>query len=505
MLKSTKTDIFAILSILVIFLCILPFFFLHQGLFTIDTGRELYISQQVAQGNVLYKDILNIYGPFAYQLNALLFLIFGESINTLYIFGIVNSFFILTSIYLLAKEFLNTKYSLLITIITMFSLVFQTFLFNSNITYSYGLIYGLSTFLVSALFLIKYIKSEKVNYAYFSCIFAGISIINKYEFILHPLALLIVFLFLKPLKIKDIFKSFLCFISFPIISFAFLFVQGLTILDVTSAYNIMSTMAKSETMNHFYSLHGCFFDPKSYFKLITKSPIYTFFGMLPLINIILSLVFFKKLKQDKAKLILCIISVFAAFKFTIFLKIDHMGAFFFPLCFLTFFVLANEKFSKLFNYLFLSYLVIIFAYADFNSLKLKTHLLETPKGNVYTYSKDKMMMEIPINFIINNAKKDDKVLVVPEGAFINYATDKETDNQYINLDPLYYLDTFNEEEVINHFTTNNIMDYIVILPISTTEYGYRNFCSYAQRFCEMIDNEYKLVEEKDTIKIYERK
>ena len=170
MLKSTKTDIFAILSILVIFLCILPFFFLHQGLFTIDTGRELYISQQVAQGNVLYKDILNIYGPFAYQLNALLFLIFGESINTLYIFGIVNSFFILTSIYLLAKEFLNTKYSLLITIITMFSLVFQTFLFNSNITYSYGLIYGLSTFLVSALFLIKYIKSEKVNYAYFSCI-----------------------------------------------------------------------------------------------------------------------------------------------------------------------------------------------------------------------------------------------------------------------------------------------------------------------------------------------
>ena len=187
MQKIFKNDLFIVFIIFIIFAVCLPFFFLHQGLLAVDTGREFYLSQQVANGAVLYQNIFNIYGPFAYQLNALLFNIFGEKIHTLYWMGIINSFVIVVSLYFIAREFLKKSFSFLISIFTVFSLVYTTFLYNSNITYSYGLIYALSSFLLSLLFFIKYLKNDSYQYIYLSCFFAGLSIINKYEFILYPL------------------------------------------------------------------------------------------------------------------------------------------------------------------------------------------------------------------------------------------------------------------------------------------------------------------------------
>ena len=156
MLKFLKNDTRIVLILIILFLCTLPFFFLHQGLLSIDTGREFYLAQQVANGSVLYKDLFNVYAPFSYQLNAFLFLIFGFKINTLYIAGLINSLVILITIYLIAREFFKENISFLISAMTMMSLVFNTFLYNSNITYSYGMIYALSSFLLALLFLIKY-------------------------------------------------------------------------------------------------------------------------------------------------------------------------------------------------------------------------------------------------------------------------------------------------------------------------------------------------------------
>lgn len=504
MQRFFKTDFFVILLILIIFLCILPFFFLHQGLLTIDTGREFYLSQQTARGGVLYQDIFNIYGPFSYQFNALLFLIFGESINTLYIAGIINSFIILISMYLLAREFSDKTCSFLITILTMFSLVFSTFLFSSNMTYSYGLIYALSSFLLSLVFLIKYIKSGKINFAYFACLFAGLSIINKYEFILYILVLIYTLCFLKPLSIKNRLKALICFICFPLISFSVLFSQGLTLPDLINAFKLMTIMAKSESIKIFYSFHGCFFEPHAYIRLILKNPLYTVFGFLPIINIVLFLTFIKKIYQNKPLFIFLLASICAAFKFTLFLEIDHMGAFLFPLCFLSAFIITGNRLTDSLKHLILIILIIFFAYSDFDSLKLKTYLTETPKGNIYTFYKDKMMMQTSIDYILENSALEDKVLVVPEGAFINFATERKSDNIYHNLVPLYYKDTFKEDRVLKHFEFENIMDYIIILPLPTSEYGSPDFCSYAGNFCEMINNKYNLVKEENNIKIYER-
>ena len=46
-------------------------------------------------------------------------------------------------------------------------------------------------------------------------------------------------------------------------------------------------------------------------------------------------------------------------------------------------------------------------------------------------------------------------------------------------------------------------DYYILLPIDNTEYGSRYFgIDYAQNFYEMINKEYKLLQEENGIKIY---
>ena len=54
----------------------------------VDYGRELYIPWRLAAGQVLYKDIAYLFGPFPPYLNAFLFKLFGTSIMTLAIFNI---------------------------------------------------------------------------------------------------------------------------------------------------------------------------------------------------------------------------------------------------------------------------------------------------------------------------------------------------------------------------------------------------------------------------------
>ena len=56
----------------------------HYSNILIDFGREVYYPEQILEGKVLYKDLFNIYGPLSYQINAVLYKIFGAKLSTLY-------------------------------------------------------------------------------------------------------------------------------------------------------------------------------------------------------------------------------------------------------------------------------------------------------------------------------------------------------------------------------------------------------------------------------------
>ncbi len=261
MLNFFKTDKGIILLIILFFLLILPFFYLHQGLLLIDTGREFYIPLQLINGNILFKDIFNnFYGAFSYQFNALLFILFGQKIDVLAIAGVINSLFIIITLYLTAREFLQKNFSFFFAILIMFALVFRTFLFNSNLTYTFAIVYALSSFLISVLFLVKYIKTGKNYNAFLASIFAGLSIANKYEFCLYPLILIYVFCFIRPLGTKNRLKAFLCFFIFPLISFGSLFIQGLNFSDIKQNLILFQNLINAPSLHLFFRKTGVYFD-----------------------------------------------------------------------------------------------------------------------------------------------------------------------------------------------------------------------------------------------------
>lgn len=496
---SKKSDIRIICLLILVFFLILPFFFLNQGLLLIDTGREFYVPQQIINGGTLYKNIYNIYGPFSYQFNAILFSIFGIKFNVLYIAGILNSLIIVIATYLLSREFLEKSLSFFLSIITMFSLVYTTFLYNSNVPYTYAVVYALSSFLLSVFFIIKFLKTEKIQYSYLSCFFAGLSLANKYEFVTMPFILIYVLGFLKPIGIQNIIKAIGCFFFIPVISIASLRLDWETI---KSNFDLMQNLINAPSLKIFYKKFGIFFNLKNIIYLTVTKGFYSVFGFLPIINCSLFITFFKKIYEDKPLFIFVLCTIGATLKTFFFLNINHMGIFVFPICLICCVILVNKFLNhKLLIKCALILLILFFGTESFLSLQHKNFNL----NGIKTYPKDGRQIKYVCDYINQNTNQTDKIIVLPEGVIINFFTQRKGDDYYYNLNPLFYDDVFKEERILNHFEKNS-PEYFVILPLDNIEYGKRFFgIDYAQNFYEMIVNNYELVEEKNNIKIFRKK
>ena len=74
---SKKYNLLEITLIFIVSLFLFFIFYAKQGVYLVDVGRETYIPWQMLEGKLLYKDLYNVYGPLGYQINALIFLIFG--------------------------------------------------------------------------------------------------------------------------------------------------------------------------------------------------------------------------------------------------------------------------------------------------------------------------------------------------------------------------------------------------------------------------------------------
>ena len=160
----------------------------------IDSGREFYIPYRMLCGDVLYKDIFNIYGPLAYQINQFAYSVLGINIHALRVFGVCNLLLIICAVRLILKEFFTEKdkvsfffkdFSILNTVFFAFIAIVSvsSSIFNFIIPYSYAMTYGLCLFLFSLYFFIKFSKTDLPKFAYLACFFAGGAFCCKYEFI----------------------------------------------------------------------------------------------------------------------------------------------------------------------------------------------------------------------------------------------------------------------------------------------------------------------------------
>ncbi len=156
--------------------------------------------------------------------------------------------------------------------------------------------------------------------------------------------------------------------------------------------------------------------------------------------------------------------------------------------------LISDKFKdKKIDYniigLYILIIAIILGHQEISKLNGKQHKLETKRGEIYTTKAFHDATDMLIKYIDKNTKKTDKIVILPEGMFINFLTDRPTDNFYNSLIPLY-VETFGEEKIINHFKKNK-PEYIVFNNWNNQDYGFNYICSdYAVSFCNFVATDY---------------
>ncbi len=244
-----KKDFAAVLGVIILYLVFVAVYWQFFGDVMTDSGRELYRPVQMLDGQVLYKDIFNIFGPLSYQFNALLYKIFGVDANVLKTAGALNGAFIMVLLYAIARVFLNRGISFLIIawyiVLGAFSLKFYNFV----LPYAYAMPYSLSAFLVSFLCLLRYFKTpDKTRLLPLACLFAGISVTNKYDCVVACAVVLAAVFYQR----KLVWQCAAAFLAVPAVSFGILFWQGLTWAKFLEYLYYLKRYVSSPALHYFF-------------------------------------------------------------------------------------------------------------------------------------------------------------------------------------------------------------------------------------------------------------
>lgn len=539
-MKKINTDILYLIFLTIILILAAIPTYAHHGMLLMDCGREVYYPVEILSGKILYKDIFNIYGPFAYMFNAGLYKIFGVNLNALYLSGCVCALLITTLIYSISRNFLPKLLSFSIAVFTIVVGVLNTNLFNFIFPYSYAMLYGTVTFLISFMFLIKYCNnSENSRLFYLSCFFAGISVANKYEFLSYSLVLLFSAFWIKRLKVKEYLLAIGSFVFIPVFVFLILFVKGLSISNLGSILSIINKMSHSQSLKYFYLKEGVFFNPKYFelafryfiqnlipfgllilaakckqkylfmFLVITSAVFisfwtnYSMFIFLPLLILLLGIINIKNNINinNKTLFLLFITSIFISLKTFWGFCIISYAVFSISFLLITFFALFFENFKGIVNKnLFCIYILIVsiaLGHGYINSSLSKNSPIKTGNGVIYAYKYLADPTNMLIDYINKNTKKTDKIVILPEGTFINFLTDRKSDDYYNSLIPLYF-EVFGEDKFIEHFKKTK-PDYIIFNSLDMSQdYYFKNICNdYAFEFCSFVAKNYMYRKEID--------
>lgn len=512
-----------IISLFLLSLLVFGLTYAHQGSLIIDLGREVYYPKRILEGSILYKDLFNIYGPFSYLYNAFLFKIFGLKLNILYFSGIITASAIISLIYLISRQFFDKFLSFSISTITLIIGCFSFYIFNYIFPYSFSMTYGMAFCLASIYLLLLFLRNNNSILYYLSTFFAGLAISNKYEFI--PYCLIFVYVaFKNKLSLKQNTVSFVTLITSPLICFGFLFLQGLNIGDIIHNLKDIYTMSKTNTLSYFYSISGLTFQKqtlgllirnflmtlfpiallynghyfldkskiKAYF-LFAISVFFTFklasletFIFLPLLLIILMCLYFKK--QNEEVKILSIASILVSLKVFWATALNSYGVYFIPILLISIITFIKKDYRK-FVSAYLIFLSIAFFAYNLPTRKNISNPIKTNMGTIYVSSEYKDTSNNILKFINENTKTTDKILILPEGLFFNYLTNRVSDDYYNSYLPLY-VETFGENRLINALKKDK-PDYIIMHNFSTSDYYFKSMCNdYGFEICDFIKNEY---------------
>ena len=488
-----------------IILCFIIFYG-HFGDIIFDSFREAYIPEQIVKGDILYKNIFNIYAPFSYLFNALMFKIFGINLSVLYILGLLSTLGIANLLFLISNIFLEKNYSLAIIIFFTFTSILSPNVFNLFFPYSYGMLYGLLFITASFFCLLK----DKYSLSYLMYSFA---ICSKYEFLL-----------LLPVIIIASWKNKSCKYLIPfftpiLITFFPLFIQHVGIDNLVATAQIILKMSSTKTLYWFYSVSGLTFRPELlliYLENIIKIAIplvfsyfinnkiifpilflYCYFLITPeLIIYIFPLILFLlaiRIKKVSYKEKIFIISTLLISVKTFFsLVLLSYGTYFTPFALISIFILCPNKLKKHLMTLFLICSISL-GIKNIQTLNSKNVKIETQKGVIYTQKASGISINELIQYLLTNTSKKDKIVIYPECLAVNFLADRNSDNKFYSLIPLY-VETFGEE-IISKRIEKLKPPYIIISNTDTSNYYYSSFgIDYAEKIFKYIINNYEKIE-----------
>lgn len=530
--------------IILLFVCFVLSILITYGNITnvyMDIGREFYFPASIINGEVLYRDIFNIFGPFSYMFNSLLYKMFGINFSVLYNFAVLNSFIIILLTYVISKKFLNRFCSFVISLLCLFagchSLGFSTFL----LPYTYAIAYG-TTFSLTCIYLfLRFLDTDKKKFLYCSFLMSGFALANKYEFLVLPAVLFLTLFLYKRQTIKTYLTSFLLTILPFILLFGVLFIQGLKFSDLISYTHLLLAYAKSLPLKILYInigvypslislkeslisvvslvlslglLFSCFKVKNPILKILSVIcsfivvfiadifiSLQTLFAAITLINIVFIIIFVKKLALRLDVIFLAACTILLSLKsFWKMIAFGGYGLFVINLNLILFvyilyeFVFGEEENKKAFLNAFCTNLFVtmfLVLCVNFNVLSQTKHQVVTKNASFYTTLSMKQEFDEIVSFLQNNVKKDEKVIILPEGLLMNFAADAKSDNYY-NIFTPDRVDAYSEKGIIEHYKKTK-PDYFILVDSDYLLYGTRYICrDFAQGLCRFITENYKL-------------
>lgn len=488
---KNKQD-FLYITVLIIF-CILLFFIFGKNIYSpySDIGRELYVAEQVKNGEVLYKDIFNVYFPLGYWLNAVFIKLFGSNLNTFYGIGLTFSILTIIPFYLINKIYTNNHLAFFITLFIITSCTFYPSISNWITPYSYSILYALCSVIWAFYFLLKYIDTKNNKYLYLGSFFTGLSICFKYEYIAFVLILLGFSIYKK-----NVIKPILILGLIPLTVIAILFIQGCTIEDLFQSFNYMCGIASSNSAKYFYQFAGITLSIESFISNIFKllHPDYkSIFGLICFVNTIIFVITLIK-KQFKLSLLL-LTSILTSIKSLGGISLEIYGTYFFPLLFMGLITTIYGKENKI-KTIIVSIICLMLSISYFKyglSEQIKYTKINTHKGEIVIPKVFKNSTIDIIDYISKNTKESEKVLILAEGTLINYITNRKSDNF------LYYLIPPNTEIFGNDFIIKKIqekkIDYIITTNIQYPWYNEKSFMTgWGNKYLNLIQEEYKQID-----------
>ncbi|MBQ9245864.1 glycosyltransferase family 39 protein [bacterium] len=493
-IKNINIDILYLFFLILI----LMFLYLKYGnniyIITGDFGREAYISSEVANGKVLYKDIFNIFAPMAYLVNALIIKIFNNSINTFLIISFILTTIVLSALYKISTLFIAKSTSFLSCVTIIVTCVFAPTVFNWHLPYSYSYFYALASIMWAFYFTLKYLEnSNNRKYILYFLTLYSFSISCKYDFVLYIIVIFLVFIHKKHAP-KNYFKAIGIISIFPFISLIILLLQKCTFNDIYFAINYIYKYSTSSIMHFFYQYAGL--APGHFIIEKIKSVRFeNLYSMIGYINIIILLFYFIKRYEFKY-IIFSLACIILAVKSILYIDVfDWYGPFFFHFLFLNFVVFITKIVNKNFIInIFLLCLIIINIHFGFTiNSREGFETVTTNKGSLkipsFNYSGIKLL-----DFVNKETNSDDKILVLPEGVIINYLTDRQTNGYLFHLiSPNYY--ALGEDFIIKKFLDANF-NYVIFQDYNYIEYGNEIFIDdWGKNFYNLVLDKYEFHKE----------